>query len=84
MSSGYVLDFSNRTFEELIYESTGKEIYDEKYNLNSGSKANRLRAFWEIESNYVVGKLIGDIFDEWDEYKGFNNTDVPNGEILKH
>jgi hypothetical protein len=35
MSSGYVLDFSNRTFEELIYESTGKEIYDEKYNLNS-------------------------------------------------
>lgn len=83
MSSGYVLDFSNRTFEELIYESTGKEIYDEKYNLNSGSKANRLRAFWEIESNYVVGKLIGDIFDEWDEYKGFNNTDVPNGEILK-
>ena len=83
MSSGYVLDFSNRTFEEFVYESTGKEIYDEKYNLNSGSKANRMRAFWGIESNYVVGKLLGDIFDEWDEHKGFNNTDIPNEDIFK-
>ena len=32
MSSGYVLDFSNRTFEEFVFESTGREMYDEKYN----------------------------------------------------
>lgn len=83
MSRGYVLDFSNRTFEEFVFESTGKEIYDEKYNLNSGSKANRMRAFWEVESNYAVGKLLGDIFDEWDEYKGFNNTDLPSEDVLK-
>lgn len=83
MASGYVLDFSNRTFEEFVYDCTGKEIYDEKYNLNSGSKANRMRAFWEIESNYVVGKLLGDIFDDWDEYKGFYNNDVPNEDVLK-
>jgi hypothetical protein len=83
MSSGYVLEFSNRTFEDFVHESTGKEIYDEKYNLNSGSKANRMRAFWEIESNYVVGKLLSDIFEEWDEYKGFNNNDVPSDECLK-
>jgi len=69
--------------EEFVLESTGKEIYDEKYNLNSGSKANRMRAFWEIESNYIVGKLLGDIFDEWDEYKGYNNTEVPSEECLK-
>jgi len=83
MASGYVIDFSNRTLEEFVLESTGKEIYDEKYNLNSGSKANRMRAFWEIESNYIVGKLLGDIFDEWDEYKGYNNTEVPSEECLK-
>ncbi len=83
MASGYVLDFSNRTFEEFVYDSTGKEIYDEKYNINSGSKANRMRAFWEIESNYLVGKLLSDIFGEWDEYKGFYNNDVPNEECLK-
>ena len=83
MASGYVIDFSNRTFEEFVLESTGKEIYDEKYNQNSGSKANRMRAFWDIESNFTVGKLLGDIFSEWDEYKGFNDTDVPSDECLK-
>ena len=31
MGSGYVLDFSNRTFEEFVLDSTGREIYDEKY-----------------------------------------------------
>lgn len=83
MSSGYVIDFSNRTFEEFVLESTGKEIYDEKYNLNSGSKANRMRAFWDLESNFTVGKLLGDIFDEWNEFKGYNNTEVPSDECLK-
>lgn len=61
MGSGYVLDFSNRTFEEFILDSTGKSIYDSKYSNASGSKANRLRAFWSIEPNYVVAKLLGDL-----------------------
>ena len=61
MGSGYVLDFSNRTFEEFILDSTGKSIYDSKYDNASGSKANRLRAFWSVEPNYVVVKLLGDL-----------------------
>jgi hypothetical protein len=60
MGGGYVLDFSNRTFDEFILDSTGKSIYDSKYDYASGSKANRLRAFWNVESNYVVAKLLGD------------------------
>lgn len=61
MISGYVLDFSNRTFEEFILDSTGKSIYDQKYDNASGSKANRLRAFWAVEPNYVVAKLLEDL-----------------------
>jgi hypothetical protein len=61
MGSGYVLDFSNRTFEEFILDSIGKSIYDSKYDNASGSKANRLRAFWSVEPNYVVAKLLGDL-----------------------
>lgn len=61
MGSGYVLNFSNRTFEEFILDSTGKSIYDSKYDNASGSKANRLRAFWSNEPNYVVAKLLGDL-----------------------
>jgi hypothetical protein len=61
MGSGYVLDFSNRTFDEFILDSTGKSIYDSKYDYASGSKANRLRAFLDVESNHVVAKLLGDL-----------------------
>lgn len=61
MSSGYVLDFSNRTFEEFILDSVGMNIYDEKYENGSGSKANRLRAFWTLEPNHVVSKLLADL-----------------------
>ncbi|TAM83427.1 MAG: hypothetical protein EPN47_04775 [Acidobacteria bacterium] len=63
MSSGYVLDFSNRTFAEFVRESTGRNIYDSTYDYASGSKANRLRAFWQKEENLVVGKLMSDMLD---------------------
>lgn len=58
MGGGYVLDFSNRTFAEFLVDSTGLDIYDDQYNYASGSKANRLRAFWETEGDKTVGKLL--------------------------
>jgi len=63
MGGGYVLDFSNRTFEEFVAESVGLEIYDEKYEYGSGSKANRLRGFLGVESDSKVAKLIRDLVD---------------------
>jgi len=58
MKSGYILSFSDRTFQEFVADTIGIDIYDEKYNYASGSKANRLRAFIKIESNYNVGVLL--------------------------
>jgi len=63
MGTGYVLDFSNRTFAEFVRDSTGRDIYDSSYDHASGSKANRLRAFWQKEPNPVVAKLMGDMLD---------------------
>lgn len=63
MGSGYVLDFSNRTFAEFVAESVGRDIYDTRYDYSSGSKANRLRAFWDREPNHVVGKLLTDLLE---------------------
>jgi hypothetical protein len=63
MGGGSVLDFSNRTLAEFVVESTGRDIYDAKYDYASGSKANRLRAFWTQEPNHLVGKLIHDLLD---------------------
>jgi hypothetical protein len=76
MESGYVLNFSNRTFFAFVLETTGRDIDDLKYG--GGSKANRLRAFWRIEPNHVVAKLMQAMI-EYDPSQGF--TDDDNGAL---
>lgn len=65
MGSGCVLNFSDRTFAEFFRDDVGVEIYDDKYNYASGSKANRMRGFWQAANELLVGnsieKLIGNI-----------------------
>ena len=65
MGSGYVMDFSDRTFQEFIGEAVGLDIDDEKYHYASNSKANRLRKFIKIESNYTFGKLLSAFCEYW-------------------
>ncbi|MCM1140022.1 MAG: hypothetical protein NC453_15760 [Muribaculum sp.] len=55
MSSGYVLDFSNRTFDEFMLEVMGESIYS-KYEYMS--KANLLRRFMSDYSDDFVGKML--------------------------
>src|SRR5450631_3467124 len=63
METGYVLDFSNSSFGEFVRDSTGRDIFDPCYAHAGGSKAKRLRAFWQKEENTVVGKLMNGILD---------------------
>src|SRR5271170_8041584 len=63
METGYVLDFTNQSFAEFVRDGTGRDIYDSRYDYQRGSKANRMRAFWQKEDNALVGKLMGDILD---------------------
>ncbi|WKZ71123.1 MAG: abortive infection family protein [Melioribacteraceae bacterium] len=65
MGGGYVMDFTNRTFRDFIYQTIDKDIYDDKYEGFSGSKANRLRKFWEVESNYLAAKLNSNLLEYW-------------------
>lgn len=65
MGSGYVMDFSNRTFSEFFRESAHVDIYEDKYAVNGDSKAKRLRAFIEIEPDPIVGKTISDLLEYW-------------------
>ena len=65
MYSGYVIDFSNKTFEEFIKESVNVSIYNGHYDYYTCSKANLLRKFIKIESNYRVKKLLNDLLDYW-------------------
>jgi hypothetical protein len=65
MSGGHVLSFSIRELGEFVWNSVKIDISNNKYNYASGSKANRLRRLWEIESNSISGKLIKDLFDHY-------------------
>ena len=65
MRSGYVMDFSDRTFHEFVGEAVSLDINDEKYYYASNSKANRLRQFIKVESNYTFGKLLSAFCEYW-------------------
>lgn len=82
MGSGYVLDFSNRTFQEFIFNCTRIDIYSTKYNYGSGSKANRLRAFWHVESDAIVGKLLFDLLEYWKTQRLINNVQIASNEQI--
>jgi len=68
MASGYVLAFSNRTFEGFFKDVVGVEIYSERYSQGTGSKANRLRAFWESALDDELLKFLEGILDGWELY----------------
>ncbi len=83
MGGGYVLNFSNRTFEEFFLDTVGIDIYDDKYAYSSGSKANRMRAFWDKESNYLVARVLEPIFSNWDEFAGYGSPEEPPEECVR-
>lgn len=55
MRNGYVLDFSNRTFEEFMEDIVSYNIYEKYPGL---SKAKMVRAFIKDESDTYIGKFI--------------------------
>lgn len=68
MSSGYVLEFSNRTFEEFFREVVGVEIFNPQFALGSGSKANRMRAFLGTASDAQIRALLSGLLEGWSLY----------------
>lgn len=58
MGSGYVLDFSDRTFAEFFDGEFGIDIDDPKYAANGGSKAKRLRTFIASEDDFTITRVL--------------------------
>ena len=63
MEGGYVLNFSDRTMGEFFRDDIGIDIYTQKYNYASGSKANRLRGLWLKADNKTIGKTISKLIE---------------------
>lgn len=58
MRTGYVSDFSDRTLKEFVLEQVGIDIFTQPYEEKGTSKANRIRAFWDKESDEDTAYLI--------------------------
>ena len=71
---GYVLDFTDNTFAEFFREHR-INIEAEKYHRNGKSKMKRLRAFWEIEPDNVVGRLLKSLLEYACEVKDVKEED---------
>ena len=82
MESGYVLNFSNWSFEAFVLENVGIDIYDDKYLRTSTSKANRLREFWRVENNFLVGQLVEELLKYWHAQKTINYEEITPPEQL--
>ena len=78
MHGGYVLDFTNRTFEDF-FRHYGVAIYDDKYQTHGDSKANRMRAFWKQESDQITAKVLAGML-VWceDDMNEGEHTDAKN------
>jgi hypothetical protein len=80
MGGGYVLSFSNSKLQQFIFNLLKLDIYSPKYSSYGDSKANRLRAFWDIEGNTTVGKLLLELLDFWKTEKLINNIKIEPSE----
>ena len=58
MGGGYVLNFSDSTFQEFIADSVGIDMYAPGMDAGGTSKAKRLRYFWKVQPNHIVGRLL--------------------------
>lgn len=76
MESGYVLDFTNTKFQQFICNITGLDIYATEYASYGDSKAKRLRAFWEQESNQIVGQVIAEMIEYWQTMQMLSNSGI--------
>ena len=86
MRDGYVLDFSDTTISRFFDENIGIDIYSHKYDFQTGSKANRMRAFWKEESDEKVGILINELIDYIKTkilINEFNSEDYPDILVAK-
>ncbi len=65
---GYLLGFTNATFQQFVHDVVGVDIYDQKYEGKSGSKANRLWKFFEIETNKKAAVLLKSLIENRELY----------------
>jgi len=65
MQTGYVLDYSDATFGEF-FRRFGVDIHGERFQTYGGSKAKKMRSFWEQENDELVARVLSEMLDGYE------------------
>lgn len=82
MQSGYLLDYSDSTFGKF-FNRHGVDIHGSKYHAYGTSKAKKMRAFWEQESNTLVGNVLLEMLDAYEANCDLNKLDIDKSLLEK-
>ena len=79
MEMGYVLDFTNYTYQRFVADTINIDVYKKYHNL---SKAKILRAIMDDYDNVIVGKLLLGLMQYMQARKLVTDEKNENGELL--
>lgn len=82
MQTGYVLDFSDPKFGEF-FSRHKVNIHGSKYQTYGTSKAKKLRAFWEQESDILVGNVLSEMLDSYVADCDLNSREIDKSVLEK-
>lgn len=75
MEDGYLLDFNDMTFGQF-FNRHRVDIHGRKYQTYGTSKAKKMRAFWECESDVLVSKVLSEMLDVYEANCKLNNKKI--------
>lgn len=77
---GYVMDFTNRTYQEFFRDEVGVDIYNDAYLVNNAnSKGKRLRAFMQKAQQAAIVKALHGLWEYRVAYMTGQEDNVPQG-----
>lgn len=65
MESGYVLDYADAAFGQF-FNDFGIDIHGAKYQFNGSSKAKKMRAFWHVEPDDIVARVLAELLSSYE------------------
>ncbi|MCY4579964.1 MAG: hypothetical protein OXD31_13090 [Chloroflexi bacterium] len=82
MGSGYVLDFNDAAFGQF-FRRVGVDIHSAQYQTYGTSKAKKIRAFWDQESDVLVGQVLSELLDVYEAQCDFGSLELDPNSLQK-
>lgn len=82
MDGGYVLHFTDATFGEF-FNRRKIDIHGQRYQIYGTSKAKKMRGFWEVEPDAVVGTVLDELLDVYEANCNLNNRPIETAALKK-